>query len=438
MVAAAKQQYKPIASFEPLSWQFAPWASKKPVMLLTGSAGGGKSTLAANKLHGFMLKYPESQGLITRKVRVSLTNSTILFMEKMVIGDDPRVVHLPSKDRFEYSNGSILSYAGLEDEKQRDRLKSIGLKGGVDICWMEEATENERADFDAVQARIRGTAAPWRQTILSTNPEGPLHWIHTDLMSEVDPDVAVFYSRAADNTYNPADYQKTLARMKGVEGLRLRDGKWVQASGLVYDVWDEEFNISEQAEFRASDPVIWFVDDGYSGEVEEVSGFFKANAHPRVFLMAQIRPDGQVCIFAESYAIHLLSDHHIRDVSSMGYPRPQFAVVDKSAAELKGRLQANGVTTINGPADVEESIKVMRNFIAPDENGYRRLLVHPRCKHFRSEMASYRRDKVSGKPVKEFDHGPDCCRYGLTIIDKGGMQELDAEIQEAIFSLPGY
>jgi PBSX family phage terminase large subunit len=233
MVATAKQQYRPIASFEPLSWQFAPWASKKPVILLTGSAGGGKSTLAANKLHGFMLKYPESQGLITRKVRVSLTNSTILFMEKMVIGDDPRVVHLPSKDRFEYSNGSVLSYAGLEDEKQRDRLKSIGLKGGVDICWMEEATEFERADFDAVQARIRGTAASWRQTILTTNPEGPLHWIHTDLMSGVDPDVSIFYSRAADNTYNPADYQKTLARMKGVEGLRLRDGKWVQASGLV-------------------------------------------------------------------------------------------------------------------------------------------------------------------------------------------------------------
>lgn len=412
-------------------------------MLLTGSAGGGKSTLAANKLHGFMLKYPESQGLITRKVRVSLTNSTILYMEKMVIGEDPRVLHVPSKDRFEYTNGSILSYAGLEDAKQRDRLKSIGLKGGVDFCWMEEATEFERADFDAVQARIRGKAAHWRQTILTTNPDGPLHWINLDLIQGMDPDVAVFYSKALDNTYNPEDYQKTLARMQGVEGERLREGRWSQASGLVYEVWEEEHNVTTAAEYQpySGQPVIWFVDDGYSGEVEEISGEFKGNAHPRVFLFAQVRPNGQVCIFDESYALHKLSDQHIKDVLSMTafngavYPKPQIAAIDKSAAELKGRLQAKGIDTINGPGDVEESIKVMRSFIAPDENGFRRLLIHPRCKHLRSEMASYRRDVVSGKPIKQFDHGPDAARYGIHAINSGNFQQLETDVQDVLTGL---
>ena len=415
MVIATKQKYRPIASFTPLGWQIAPWRCQKPVMLLTGSAGGGKSSLAANKIHAFMLKYPEAQGLITRKVNVSLTNSTILYMEKMVIGEDPRVRHFPSKDRFEYSNGSILSYAGLEDKKQRERLKSIGLKGGVDIAWMEEATEYERADFDAVQARIRGKAAHWRQTILTTNPDAPTHWIYLDLVQHenIDPDLAVFYSRASDNIHNPEDYQKTLARMQGIEGERLREGKWVQASGLVYDVWNEESNVSTEAEYMPNEPVMWFVDDGYSGEVEETSGQFRGNSHPRVFLLAQLRSDGTVCIFAEDYAVQKLSDRHIGEVLSKGYPRPQFAIVDKSAAELKGRLQSQGIETINGAPDVEESIKTMRNFIAPDVNGYRRLLVHPRCKHFRSEMASYRRDPVSGKPIKQFDHG---CFVAGTIV----------------------
>ena len=62
------------------------------------------------------------------------------------------------------------------------------------------------------------------------------------------------------------------------------------------------------------------------------------------------------------------------------------------------------------PHTVEEGIKVLRRFIAPDANGYRRLKVHPRCAHFRAEIVSYRYDPQTGKPVKQFDHGPDEAR----------------------------
>jgi hypothetical protein len=51
--------------------------------------------------------------------------------------------------------------------------------------------------------------------------------------------------------------------------------------------------------------------------------------------------------------------------------------------------------------------KCLRGMLAPDSNGYRRILVHPRCKQLRAEMASYRYDQDTGKPVKQFDHGCD-------------------------------
>lgn len=84
-------------------------------MLLTGAAGGGKSNLAAEKLHGFCLRYPGAMALMLRKTRESMTSSTVLFMERAVIGHDPNVVHVVSKARFEYSNGSILAYGGMAD-----------------------------------------------------------------------------------------------------------------------------------------------------------------------------------------------------------------------------------------------------------------------------------------------------------------------------------
>src|SRR5690348_13375062 len=152
-----------VAPCDLLSWQVAPWRDKSPVLLLTGSAGGGKSRLAAEKLHGYCLKYGGATALLIRKARVSITNSTAELLRRAVIGDDPRVAHVPSKSRFEYRNGSVLMYTGLDDEGQRQRLRSIGAEGGVDIAWLEEATEFSEDDYNAVLARLRGQAASWRQ-----------------------------------------------------------------------------------------------------------------------------------------------------------------------------------------------------------------------------------------------------------------------------------
>jgi len=151
-----------------LKWQTDPRHDVSRIVLLTGSAGGGKSRIAAQKLHDFCLRYRGATALVVRKARVSITNSAAEFLQESVIGNDPRVRHMPSKSRFEYANRSKLMYTGLDDEEQRKRIRSIGGKGGIDIAWMEEATEFEEDDFNAVLARLRGQAAPWRQVILTT------------------------------------------------------------------------------------------------------------------------------------------------------------------------------------------------------------------------------------------------------------------------------
>lgn len=401
-----------VAPFDPLGWQGAPWRDQSSVLLLTGSAGGGKSRLAAEKLHGFCLRYPGATALLVRKARVSITNSTAELLKRAVIGDDPRVVHRPSNSRFDYANGSVLMYTGLDDEGQRQRLRSIGAEGGVDIAWLEEATEFEEDDFNAVLARLRGRAASWRQVMLSCNPDAPTHWIYRRLI--VGGEAHVYYSTATDNEHNPADYQARLSSLTGVEGDRLARGQWVQASGVVYDVWSDgptDGNVTEAAEYIPDGgDVLWSVDDGYSGALDQSTGQYGANSHPRVFGLYQLRHDGTLVRFAEMYRTQTLSEAQIADVLALPYPAPEFAVVDSSAAELRGRIQEQGIGTYGGTHPVEEGIKVLRRFIAPDTNGRRRLLVHPRCAHFRAEMASYRYDSATGKPVKQFDHGPDEAR----------------------------
>lgn len=190
---------------------------------------------------------------------------------------------------------------------------------------------------------------------------------------------------------------------------------FIHASGLIYDVWSdgpEDGNVTEAADYiEGGGRVLWAVDDGYAGVLDPQTGHFTAPSHPRVFLWVQQRATGQLCVFAESYAVQLQDDAHLAEVLAMPYPKPEAAGIDKSAASLKGRLHHAGIATLSSPTSVEESIKAMRRYVAKDTNGLRMLLVHPRCTHFRYEMASYRRDETTQHPIKAHDHGPDAARY---------------------------
>ena len=186
------------------------------------------------------------------------------------------------------------------------------------------------------------------------------------------------------------------------------------AAGLVFDgAWldGQGGNVTEAAEYDpAGGAILWAIDDGYSGSLDPKTRTFTAESHPRVILYVQERANGDLCIFDESYAVQTLEPAHITEALGRPYPAPAHAVVDKSAAALKGHLHAAGVATVSRAPGVEESIKVLRHALAADVNGRRRILVHPRCKHLRAEFASYRRTP-DGKIVKAFDHGVDSLRY---------------------------
>ncbi len=406
-------------SFTLLPWQLPAWQSTDFLLLLTGSAGGGKSRIAAEKLHHFCLTYPHSTAYLVRKTKHSLVNSTLLLLERKVLkGQD--VVFYPSKNRFEYANGSVLTYGGMADEEQREHIRSIGQDGALDFVWMEEANEFAESDFNEIIARVRGKAAPWRQVLLTTNPDSDLHWIHQRLL--LGGEARVVLSTAEQNPFNPVDYVETLGRLTGLERERLAMGRWVRASGLVYEEWqdgeysDDPGNVTEAAEYvPGGGPVFWACDDGYAGEWNQVTRMFKANSHPRVFLLAQLKGDGHLDVFWEHYRVKVLTEVQIAEVvkmcGEMGWPLPEYAAVDKSAAEMRGRLQAGGVYVRKGPSSVEESIKCMRSFVTADDNKWRRVRVNPRCRMLRSEMSAYKKDSMTGDPVKEYDHGPDALRY---------------------------
>lgn len=216
----------------PLDWQLEPMRDKSGIMLLTGSAGGGKSRCAAEKMNAYMLHYPGARGLLIRKAREYATKSMVPAM-KMAIGS-PEIARYKKADlQFHYANGSIIYVAGVKDEDQIEALRSISERGGVDIAWIEEANAIKFEAFQEIRTRMRGIITDWRQIILTTNPGGASHWIKKKL---IDGGMAsVYFSNATENPHNPSDYLETLNSLTGLQYERLVLGKWKSAEGALWD-----------------------------------------------------------------------------------------------------------------------------------------------------------------------------------------------------------
>lgn len=385
------------------------------------------SILAANKCHAFPLWFPGANVVIMRKVAEDMPKSVMALMRNSVIGSDPRVTYRLSDGYIEYKSRipggppSFIWFVGIKGDKQRTSLRSIGSEGAIDLCWMEEGIEYDEEDFEEVLFRMRGHAAPWTQIMITTNPGPPAHWIYQRLI--LNGQAKVYYSSYLGNTHNPDSYRDHIEKSRGLRRSWLKEGRWVAGENMVVDGFldkfdpeggtDEGGNVTLEAEFVPDGgPVVWIIDDGYAGELN-ANGFFTEKSGPRAVLFGQKRPDGRTAIFYEDYRVKTLASKHLSDLKEisqkLGYPPPLYVVYDGAAAQLGGELVSQKYEARGTRCKIDEGLKELNEWISSDDNGYRRIVVHPRCKHLRYEMVSYVYGR-DGKPIDGYNHGVDALR----------------------------
>ena len=93
-------------------------------------------------------------------------------------------------------NGNMAVFKGLDD---REKLKSITFpKGELTDIWVEEASQISQADFNQLDVRLRGRAAP-KQMVLTFNPISAQHWLKARFFDQLDPRALVVKSTYRDN-----------------------------------------------------------------------------------------------------------------------------------------------------------------------------------------------------------------------------------------------
>jgi PBSX family phage terminase large subunit len=441
-----------VIAYRPYRWQAEPWKSTAKILVLSGGSGSGKSRLAAEKCHALAQKYQGSMGLVVRKMRESLKNSTLLFLETEVDPDFFLSAHEKSAHRYKYANKSYLAYGGMCDEKQRQAIRSIGSKGGLDFVWLEEANAFTLDDFEELRTRMRGRAMGWTQIILTTNPDSSQHWINQTLIQpflngKFKPhEVQCFFSLPEQNENIDPEYLATLKSLTGVRRDRFLLGKWVQAEGVVYEEWNpDNVHVIDPFELDPSWRRIRVVDFGHSV--------------PMVIQWHAIDPDGRIFVYRETYKTKTLVEDRTKEAVALTKEKNEVieATICDHDAEARATMERHGIPTRAAYKDVLRGIENVTQRLRLTENGlgqkkprlsiFRNALCHEpdedlvrQKKPFStiSEMDGYvwsRNPDGSVKkdePRKEDDHGNDCLRYGCAYVDRlSAMVNAKAVMQQA-------
>ena len=397
-----------------------PAQSKKRYIVMKGSAGSGKSMDTAQH---YLLRLMEDKGRNLVCIRKSdITNRDSTYAELTgaayrMFGDRAdrywNIKQSPLQLTCRH-NGNQIIFRGVNDEKQREKLKSITFqKGKLTDVWIEEATEITQADFEIIDDRLRGELPPGQfyQIRMTFNPVNRNHWIKKVFFDVPDQNVLTHHSTYLDNRFIDAAYHARMARRKEVdpEGYRIYGlGEWGEVGGLILHNWKVE-NISQNIDYY---------DDIAIGQD---FGFNHANA----ILLLGVK-DGNIYILQEIYVFEKETAEIIPLAIKAGIPAKRTmwcdsAEPDRIKAWRTAGFRARAVSKEHTTEKKYQSAQIdwLKGIVGKDKVIKRMIYVHPSCTNTIKELQQWKwkKDEKTGEyldePVSFQDDAMAALRYGV-------------------------
>lgn len=383
--------------------------SDKRYIVMKGSAGSGKSVDTAQH---YILRLMKDKGRNLVCIRKSdITNRDSTFAELTgaiyrMFGDKAdqywKITQSPLKLTCR-ANGNQIIFRGMNDEKQREKLKSITFqKGKLTDVWCEEATELTQADLEIIDDRLRGKLpeGQFYQIRLTFNPVNKNHWIKKVFWDIPDQNTLCHHSTYLMNRFVDDAYRQRMERRKLVdpEGYTIYGlGEWGEIGGLILHNWEVK-DISQ-------DPVDY--DDFAIGQD---FGFNHANA----ILPVGIKDD-DIYITKELYEFEKDTSELIelavkREIDRKKQMWCDSAEPDRIKMWQKAGFRAKGVDKGGSAGSVKAQIDWLKQ---------RKIYVHPSCVNTIKELQQWKwkKDDRTGEyldePVSFQDDAMAALRYSV-------------------------
>ena len=387
------------------------WNSKHRYLVCKGSRGSKKSCTAALKIIYNMMKYPQANTLVIRRVFNTLRDSC--WKQLKWAAERLNVSHLwkftlsPLEATYLPTNQKIL-FRGLDDPMS---VTSITVdKGYLCWVWLEEAYQVEDEDsFNKVDLSIRGELPDnyFKQFIITFNPWNEHHWLKKRFFDNPDDNTLALTTTYKCNEWLGSDDIALFEQMKIRNPRRFRiegEGEWGISEGLIYENFvEQEFDYREISK-RKNARAVFGLDWGYSND-------------PTAFICAIVDQDTkEIYIFDEHYQKAMVNSEIASMIKYKGYAKEQI-IGDSSEPKSIEELKRAGILRIKPAAKGKDSILNGIQFIQDFK-----LIVHPKCENTIIELSNYCWDTKDGiainKPIDSYNHLMDALRYSMEQIKR--------------------
>lgn len=397
---------------------------KRREILMAGPAGTGKTRACLEKVNWVAAKYPGARILLVRKTLESLKGSALVSYQNHVIPEAVEAgIVIPfggnsfKPPQFTYSNGSLVMAGGM------DKATKV-MSAEYDLCYVNEATELDEDDWESLLTRLRNGRVPWQQLIADCNPAENTHWLKqradsgkTIMYNTRHEENPVYFEDDGSPTPAGKDYVLgTLESLTGVRRLRLRDGQWAAAEGMIYTEFNPAVHLIDPFDVPDSWARYWTVDFGV--------------VHPFVWQNWAVHEDAMY-LTQEVYMTQRTVEDHVRTIKRVtnGQPRPQKVLVDHQAQERLILDRELGIRCTTAKKDVLPGIEAMQmRFKKRRIFFFRHALVERDQAQMDAklpcatieEIPGYvwlDKDKPKEGPVKKNDDGMDAARYLAAELD---------------------
>ena len=387
------------------------WNSKHRYLVCKGSRGSKKSCTAALKIIYNMMKYPQANTLVIRRVFNTLRDSCWTQLkwaaERLGVSHLWKFTLSPLEATYLPTNQKIL-FRGLDDPMS---VTSITVNKGY-LCWvwLEEAYQVEDEDsFNKVDLSIRGELPDnyYKQFIITFNPWNEHHWLKKRFFDNPDDNTLALTTTYKCNEWLGSDDIALFEQMKIRNPRRFRiegEGEWGISEGLIYENFvEQEFDYREISK-RKSARAVFGLDWGYSND-------------PTAFICAIVDQDTkEIFIFDEHYQKAMVNSEIASMIKYKGYAKEQI-IGDSSEPKSIEELKRAGITRIKPAAKGKDSILNGIQFIQDFK-----LIVHPKCENTIIELSNYCWDTKDGiainKPIDAYNHLMDALRYSMEQIKR--------------------
>lgn len=357
-----------------------------------GGRGSGKSWAAARCLIALAVK-SKIRVLCTRQLQTSIANSVHKLLsdtiQELGLSDSFEI----TRDQIRCINGSEFFFKGIQNNV--NEIKSIE---GINYCWVEEAQSVSENSWEVLIPTIRKENS---EIWITFNPDREEDATYQRFIVNPPPDSIIKLVNYTDNPWFPDVLRKEMEYCKETDYGKY-EHIWLGKTVINTEaqVYNGKFELKE-FEAPGEDTVFYYgADWGFANDPTAIIRCFIKDQ----CLYIDYESGGIGVEFEELPALfNKIPEVHKWEIRC-----------DSARPETISYMSRQGFRTVSCPkwsGSVEDGIEYIRSF--------RRIYVHPRCKHTYEEFKfySYKQDKNTGDilPVvlDKDNHYMDALRYAL-------------------------